>query len=141
MRIIRVAAIAVFVSGLSACGSDEPGTAPAPTVTVTATETVSATQTVTVAPSPTEAADPFAGHFPNGFPKKVAVSDIPSPINSAYDGFDFAVQLAPGVYTALPPGATLVDAAFSDIADGYCASIDAFVRKFRDGEEMGGSCW
>lgn len=85
--------------------------------------------------------DMFADNFPKGFPKKVALSEIPSPINSAYEGFEFAVQLAPGVYTSLPPGANLKDAAFGDIADGYCASIDAFVKRYRDGAEMGGSCW
>lgn len=152
MSMLRVAPLAAVLLALSACGSDtDPRAEPVPTMTVTTTGTVTTTEsveatetvtvTVTVEPTPTEAADPFAGQFPKGFPKKVAVSDIPSPIDSAYEGFDFAVQLAPGVYTSLPPGATLEDAAFGDIADGYCASIDAFIRKFRNGEEMGGSCW
>jgi hypothetical protein len=95
----------------------------------------------TVAPVPTPKVDPLAGKFPKGYPKKVRVSDVPFPINSQYEGMKFAVQLAPGVYTALPPGASVRGAAMGDIADGYCASIEAYSRKFRDGKEFGGSCW
>lgn len=96
-----------------------------------------AAEPVTPAPAP----NPLAGKFPKGYPKKVRVSDIPFPINSAYEGMKFAVQLAPGVYTALPPGAHVRGAALGVVADGYCASIKAYSRKYRGGQEFGGSCW
>lgn len=137
--VIVVAGVVAFAVISSGSDGDEPSTAKSTTESTDPPAHYSSTPTTTMAaPKPF---NPLAGKFPKGYPKKVAVADIPSPISSAYEGMRFAVQLAPGVYTALPPGAAVRDAALGDTADGYCASIDTYSRKFRHGKEFGGSCW
>lgn len=81
--------------------------------------------------------------FPSGLPRKVAVSSMPEPVREMYqaDGATAAVQLAPGVWTPLPPGATVKDAAAAGNLDGFCASIHAYERQYLNGDERGGSCW
>ena len=82
--------------------------------------------------------------FPAGFPMKVPVSTLPDQVRSWYQmsgQAQFAVAVAPGVWTELPPGATVQDAAMAGVLDGFCASIGAYERKYTPGEEHGGTCW
>jgi hypothetical protein len=132
--VIAVAAFAV-VSNLRGDKGNEPAATPQVS---DPTDAPAPAPVETEVPAPV---DPLEGLFPKGYPKRVPVASIPEPINSEYEGDRFAVQLAPGVYTALPPGSTVQDAALSDVMDGFCASITAYSRKFRGGEEFGGSCW
>lgn len=50
-----------------------------------------------------------------------------------------AVQLAPGVWTPLTPGASVEDAIAEGGHYGWCASVEAYERK--TGTEAGGACW
>lgn len=94
---------------------------------------------MTASADPPESTEPDHGEFPDGFPKKVRVADIPEPVDSAFEGFEFAVQVAPGVWTKLTPAATVMDAARGGGFSGYCASIEALEREY--GHSRGGSCW
>jgi hypothetical protein len=52
-----------------------------------------------------------------------------------------AVQLAPGVWTPLQDGAEVQDAVSAEVLDGFCSSVKAFERQYRDGQTYGGACW
>lgn len=72
------------------------------------------------------------------------VSSLPDQVRSWYQmsgGSTKAVAIAPGVWAELPPGASKMDAANSGVYDGFCASITAYSRKFRHGEQFAGTCW
>ncbi|GAB2773374.1 hypothetical protein GCM10027039_38350 [Terrabacter koreensis] len=92
--------------------------------------------TLTVTATPT--ANPSA--FPKGFPKTVAVSKIPSHMRGEANGAAQAIAIAPGVWTALAPGASVLESATYGTRFGYCASIRAYESKFTV-EEVGNSCW
>lgn len=132
--------IALFIAtvALSGCaGSDESAsqTATQPTATVTVTETPEAAPGNDAKPEPRSL-------YPAGFPKTVAVADMPSPVRDQYElsGHKQAVAIAPGVWSPLTPGAKVQDAATSGIRDGFCASVQAYERKFRP-PLAGGSCY
>jgi hypothetical protein len=142
----RPLAITLAAAGLAlaACssGNDHPAAAsPAPShssLFATAADTPPAASPAVVA-VPTSAPP----RFPAGYPKVVNVSTLPSQVRNWYKigGHAKAVALAPGVWTPLPPGATVDDAAASGPLDGFCASIKAYERQYLGGEERGGTCW
>jgi len=105
------------------------------------------TPAATVSPSPSDSpsatVETPAAQFPPGYPKVVNVTSLPSQVKNWYQisGYTKAVALAPGVWTPLPAGATVDDAAASGPLDGYCASITAYERQYLNGEERGGACW
>lgn len=117
---------------LTACGSSAENAEPK---AVTATATVTATTTVTATPKPS---DPPP--YPRGFPKRQRVSELPSPINTAFEGQQFAVAIAPGVWTEHAPGTTVREAADFGTFTGYCSSIKAFEKRYTP-EPRGNSCW
>lgn len=144
---------AVTLISSTACAATDEGTGdeatPTVTETVTAspdeagqpvpTATVTTTQTVTPTPEPQSSEDDQ--NLPEGYPEVVPVGSLPSQIRSAFEEHAEAVALAPGVWTALPEGATVESAVESGGHYGWCASIEAFVDEYRDGERAGGSCW
>lgn len=140
LAIVLTAALAT----LTACssGNGHPAAAsPAPSYSSifgSATSEPPAASPVAVA-TPTSAAP----RFPAGYPKVVNVSSLPSQVRNWYklSGDTKAVALAPGVWTPLPPGATVDDAVASGPLDGFCASIKAYERQYLGGEERGGACW
>ncbi|MGW4399001.1 hypothetical protein ACWEHA_27270 [Amycolatopsis nivea] len=71
------------------------------------------------------------------------VSSLPSQVRNWYQmqGTTRAVQLAPGVWTALQDGATVEDAVNTDVLEGFCSSIKAFERVYRGGRIHPGACW
>lgn len=135
--------IALSALALAGCGTLSSGTASGPAATVTVTAPPTATVTVTTIPDAPPAAPAKKPRlFPRGYPKVVTVASLPEQVRSAYAGdYTKAVALAPGVWTPLAPGATVMDAATSGVADGFCGSIKTYERKYRHGEEFGGSCW
>lgn len=50
------------------------------------------------------------------------------------------VLIAPGVWTALAPGTTVLESATYGTRFGYCSSIKAYEAKYTV-EEVGNSCW
>jgi cytoskeletal protein RodZ len=87
-------------------------------------------------------ATPSVPLTPPGYPKIVSVSSLPFQVRSWYEGqYSKAVAVAPGVWTPLSPGSTVEDALASDVLDGFCGSIRAYERKYRDGESSAGACW
>ena len=123
-----IAVATLFV--LTGCGSDDPSeSTPQPAATVTETATVTATVTTTVTTTPSKSPEPAATQsplFPKGFPRVVPVSKVPHPVSSAFGKAAKVVAIAPGVWTDLPPGASVMDAATAGVANGFCASIDAY---------------
>lgn len=81
--------------------------------------------------------------LPPGYPKTVAVKALPGQVRNWYQikGYTQAIQLAPGVWTPLPVGATVEDAVNAGVVDGFCASIKAFEREYRNGQSSAGTCW
>ena len=130
--------LTLLLLSLAGCGGGDPKEVrePGPTVTSTVTEIVTEVVTETAEPPPVESAA-----YPKGFPRKVKQSAVPFPINSQFEGMANAVAVAPGVWTELAPGTTAQESADAGSLTGYCASIDVFVKKYRDGEGTGGSCW
>lgn len=125
---MRRTGLALLVTALlGACGeageSDEGGTKP------TGTEP--------------EATEPETASYPRGYPKTVRVSSLPDKVRSWYerDNYKRAVAVAPGVWTPIPPGATVEDALASDTRDGFCGSIKAYERKYTPGVHHAGVCW
>ena len=80
---------------------------------------------------------------PKGYPKVQKVGELPDQVRSSYqeEGHTTAVALAPGVWTPLTPGASVHDAINSGTADGFCASIKAYERRYLFGDSPGGACW
>jgi hypothetical protein len=70
-----------------------------------------------------------SGQFPEGYPKKVKVSSLPSIFDTDFTTKD-AVAIAPGVWAELPEGASVADVARSGSLIGYCASIEAWEREY-----------
>lgn len=110
-----------------------PSLAASPPAAVTATASPPA-----AAPS-TRAATPRL--YPPGFPKVVPVSRLPEQVRTLYHEFAGAVAVAPGVWTALPPGASTEDALTAEVFDGFCVSINAYSRKYQHGKDLAGTCW
>jgi nitrous oxide reductase accessory protein NosL len=138
-------ALVITLAGLAACSGDnnDPAAAP-PAPSHSATAGVTASTSPSASPSPTANVPTSAApRFPSGYPKVVNVTSLPSQVKNWYQigGYTKAVALAPGVWTPLPPGATVDDAAASGPLDGYCASIKAYERQYLNGEERGGACW
>jgi hypothetical protein len=69
------------------------------------------------------------GQFPEGYPKKVKVSSLPSIFDTDFTT-KYAVAIAPGVWAELPQGASVADVARSGSLIGYCASIEAWEREY-----------
>ena len=96
------------------------------------------------AAQPEEPATPAGprGSFPQGYPYEVAVAELPDQVRSWYEmsSHTQAVALAPGVWTPLPPGADIQAAIDSDVADGFCASVEAYERDFAK-SSLAGTCW
>lgn len=143
-------AIAALVTATGCAGAESTKAEPAPpAVTVTATAT--ATVTATVTPTPTRSPKPKpkpaqatqSSLFPRGYPKVVAVSSLPDQVRSWYQMSDHtkAVAIAPGVWTPLTPGASVMDAATTDMADGFCSSIKAYGREYLNGKDITSTCW
>jgi hypothetical protein len=151
MKVLAILSLAVAL--LSGCGGSTTAQ-PAPTVTVI--QNVPAPIVTQAAPIVTQAAPippvtpststipspAYAIRLPAGYPKLVRVSRLPDQVKYWLSLSDYkqAVQLAPGVWTPLPPGAEIQDAVNEGEFDGFCASIEAFTRKF-DVPERGGTCW
>jgi hypothetical protein len=131
-----VLAVATGCGG--SAGKDDAGPAPRETVTVTAAPSSTPTQSPESAPTP---AGPRL--YPRGYPKVVLVSSLPDQVRNWYQmSHDKkAVAVAPGVWAEMSPGATMQDALDVGVLDGFCSSIKAYERKFRDGEDMAGTCW
>jgi hypothetical protein len=144
MIVVRISVAAATLLVLAGCGGGDSETgAPPASDTSASSESQSASSTPPPTPEPTPSPKPDP-LFPKGFPKVVAVSSLPDQVRSWYQmggGAPNAVAIAPGVWTELPPGASKMDAAMAGIYDGFCASIDAYSRKFRDGEQFAGTCW
>ncbi len=81
--------------------------------------------------------------LPDGYPQTVSVEDLPDQVQSYYESasYEQAVEVAPGVWTPLAPGASVDDAINTMSFDGFCASKQAFEREYLDGLETAGSCW
>lgn len=121
-------------------GPSDSAASSAPTVTVTATpEAAGASEPdetpgtnhytdrhgeVTATPEPQAHQGDY--RFPEGYPEVVAVGDLPQQIQSAFQEHSEAVTLTPGLWTALPVGATLESTVEVGGHAGWCASIEAF---------------
>ncbi|WP_020661427.1 hypothetical protein [Amycolatopsis benzoatilytica] len=81
--------------------------------------------------------------LPEGYPKVVKVASLPDQVRNWFQmqGTIQAVQLAPGVWTALQDGAAVEDAVNAGVLDGFCSSIKAFERRYRSGRTYPGACW
>ena len=162
MKKIIVIAALVCSFVITACGDQDAVTSPAPTVVATTTAVpspiaMSASPTPAASPSPVRTsptpAKPAAPvytdldsgsviTFSDGYPKIVSTSKI-SPrvdVETYFKDEKRAVALAPGVWTNLPEGAELQDAATGGPLIGLCASVKAFQRKNPD-VSRGGTCW
>lgn len=130
MKLMTAIAVTAATLLLVGCGgeTDEQPTASseAPAATVEATPEPE--------PEPTQA-------FPEGYPKVVPVSEIPEPIDSAFEGADEAVAVAEGVWADLAPGTTPEESGASMVYSGYCASITKFEADYLGGEPSAGRCW
>lgn len=143
-----VTAVAAALS-LAACGSPVTGSATAPTTVAAPSTTTAASANTTIEPVPTTIAWPAptpttpSYNLPPGYPKVVAVRSLPAQVKNWYQmkGDTQAVQLAPGVWTPLPDGASVGDAVNSGVADGFCASVKAYERTYLGGQTVGGACW
>lgn len=93
-------------------------------------------------PAPADAPAASRGSFPEGYPYVVAVSELPDQVRSWYEmgPSTEAVALAPGVWTELPPGADMQAAIDARIADGFCASVEAYKRDYAK-SDLAGTCW
>lgn len=100
--------------GVTGCGSN----AATPSATVTITETAVA--------SPSASVSPVAG-----YPKVVPISSLPERMqtNAREANPNEAVALAPGVWTALPEGTTVEQAAAGGSPFGWCAAVKAYVAQ------------
>lgn len=112
------------------------------------TRTATLTQTLTVKSKAKTGKENAAGMpngitFDKGYPKVVKISTIPVHMQYHFltDGTSKAVAVAPGVWSALTPGATMGDSISAMVFDGFCASKKAFERKHLKGEETAGTCW
>lgn len=96
------------------------------------------------AESESEASQPAvpSANFPEGYPYVVQVSELPAQVKNWYEmgSITEAVALAPGVWTELPPGADMESAIAAGIADGFCASIEAYERDYAK-MDLAGTCW
>ncbi|MFF2387841.1 hypothetical protein [Agromyces sp. NPDC058104] len=77
---------------------------------------------------------------PDGYPTVVDISAVPEHMRDSL-GTPKAVAVAPGVWAAFPPGATVESAVNAKAFDGYCASKLAFEEQYLGGESTSGSCW
>lgn len=103
--------------------------------------TTEATAPESVGPAEPPAID--ATLYPKGYPKVVKVSTLPDQVRNWYEMSDHtrAVAVAPGVWNELSIGAEMQDALETGILDGFCGSIKVYERKYRNGEDMAGTCW
>lgn len=151
MRFSLVAVCAAAVCVAAGCAS--AGTTPPTAGTLDAVRTTSPATTSSVPPTPSasaavstpiasSSAEPTAA-FPSGYPKVVAVRSLPNQVRNWYQmkGTAKAVQLAPGVWTPLQDGAAVEDAVEAGVVDGFCSSIKAFERQYRNGRAYPGACW
>jgi hypothetical protein len=149
-RILAAPAVVAIALTLAACS----GSSVRPVAAATPTPSFSSLfggMTSAPASTPTSASPSAAAaaptspppRFPAGYPKVVDVSSLPSQVRNWYkiSGDTKAVALAPGVWTPLPPGATVEDAVASRSLDGFCASIKAYERQYLGGEDRPGACW
>ena len=70
----------------------------------------------------------------------VSHAAAPSRMRDEANGGALAIAIAPGVWTALAPGASVLESATYGTRFGYCASIKAYESKFTV-ERVGNSCW
>lgn len=128
----------IVISAATACSNSTAAPTPSATSTVPtrATATATTTEVTPIVVSP-------PASLPAGYPKVVAVRSLPHQVRNWYElkGTTQAVQLAPGVWTSLPVGATTDDAVNTGVLDGFCASIKAFEREYRNGQSHAGTCW
>lgn len=151
MGLTRVGFVAVVLLAAGACGQ-------APDVETTASsESPVASPTRTPKAGPTSRAEespPFeephtridaktrARLFPPGYPKVVPVSSLPFELRHGYNAqTSRAVALAPGVWTPLPAGSTMMDVATMGRGDGRCAAVRAYEDEFLGGRHLDGDCW
>jgi hypothetical protein len=75
-----------------------------------------------------------------GYPRVVQISSVPAQVRSdfLYTGHATAVALAPGVWTDLPPGASVRDALLDGSLHGFCASVKAYERRYLFGRDRSG---
>ncbi len=96
------------------------------------------------APEPTldPPTEPELG-LPEGYPQVVAISELPEHMQWAFEktGTGQAVAVAPGVWAELAPGATAEDAVRAGVFSGFCSSLEAFERDYRNGDSTPGMCW
>ena len=98
-------------------------------------------------PSFAESTTRVAAAYPPGYPKIVSVSSLPVQVQDWYKfgNYTQAVAVAPGVWTPLPPGVSVQDAAPPEgpvgSLEGFCASVKTYERVYTPGEEHGGACW
>lgn len=150
----RIGVVLLLVSVLTACGGDETSskdadagsksTSQSPSPSESPEETPSETPSETPTPSPTsDPNDTSVWNLGKGYPKVVPVSTLPDQVRNWYEMSDIkkALAVAPGVWAEMPPGATVEDAMYAAVFDGFCASKKAFERKYLDGMETGGTCW
>lgn len=89
-------------------------------------------------------AEKAAWPFPDGYPKRVLISSLPERARSLYQGDDagkFAVAIAPGVWSEMPPGMSILEVVVSKPLDGDCSAVDAYESEFKPGPKGIGTCW
>ena len=80
--------------------------------------------------------------MPTGYPVLSDIGTVPERMQRALDtGTGQVVAVAPGVWAAFPPGATVESAVNALAFDGYCASKVAFEAQYLSGQSTSGSCW
>jgi hypothetical protein len=133
-----VAGLCVII-GLAGCSSPEPSVS----TPATGTSTTTGAPTPVIVPTVTTTPEAPAVALPAGYPKVVKVNTLPHQVRNWYEtkGHTEAIQLAPGVWTPMQPGATMDDSIASGVLDGFCASIKAFERQYRSGQSHAGACW
>jgi hypothetical protein len=135
---------------LAACSSNQAGPEPAgnpysaPSSTSMSLTLPARSPVITDSPATQGQPAPTSGDtLPTGYPKVVTVTSLPDQVRNWFQmsGDTQAVQLAPGVWTPLQPGATVDDAVNAGVLDGFCSSIKAFERQYRSGRKYPGACW
>jgi hypothetical protein len=140
---LTVLLVIAAATGCGSGGGDSSGPIPRETVTITATPSSTPTQGSPPTSTAPETTPLQPRLYPKGYPKVVLVSSLPDQVRSWYEmSHDRkAVAVAPGVWAEMSPGATMQDALDVGVLDGFCSSIKAYERKFRDSEDMAGTCW
>ncbi|MGV9294837.1 hypothetical protein [Amycolatopsis sp. NPDC003676] len=144
--------VALCAIACAACTTSGTPSASSPGTPSSSAAPASATPPASAPPSdptgfPTAAEAPATSvpqaPLPAGYPKDVKVSSLPGQVRNWFQmqGTNRAVQLAPGVWTALQDGAAVEDAVNAEVLDGFCSSIKAFERVYRGGRTYPGACW